>query len=103
MRDIIHTKDDSNPCWWIPLSYSTQSNLHFNVTTPKHWMSCPRHSNVIENLAGDNEWVIFNNQMAGKIINQIKDIRKRHLIQSVLLYEIIKITPTRQKMNELGI
>lgn len=66
-------------------------------------MSCPRHSNVIENLAGDNEWVIFNNQMAGKIINQIKDIRKRHLIQSVLLYEIIKITPTRQKMNELGI
>lgn len=101
LRDIIHTKDDSNPCWWIPLSYSTQSNLHFNVTTPKYWMSCPRHSNVIENLAGDNEWVIFNNQMAG-IYKVNYDEKNWQLITSFLKGPDFKKIPTLNRVQLLS-
>lgn len=63
---MINTKDASNSCWWVPLSYSTRKNQLFNKTTPEHWLSCPMKDEVIENIADENDWIIFNNQMTGK-------------------------------------
>ncbi|CAH1985341.1 unnamed protein product [Acanthoscelides obtectus] len=65
LKDIVNFKDNSNPCWWIPLTYSTKSNLSFHKSTPEHWISCPSDSQVIENLGAQDEWIIFNNKMAG--------------------------------------
>ncbi|KAJ8921412.1 hypothetical protein NQ315_003030 [Exocentrus adspersus] len=65
LRDILNSKDDANSCWWVPLSYSTKQNLNFKTTTPEHWLSCPSKNYVIEDIADEKDWVIFNNQMAG--------------------------------------
>nr|CAI5820674.1 unnamed protein product [Callosobruchus analis] len=75
LKDIIHFRDNADPCWWIPLTYSTRTNPSFNRSTSEHWMSCPSSSQIIENLAGPDEWVIFNNNMAGiyKINYDIKN------------------------------
>ncbi|CAG9861266.1 unnamed protein product [Phyllotreta striolata] len=101
LRDIIHTKDDANPCWWVPLSYSTQSKPHFNVTTPEHWLSCPRHSQIIENLPGETEWVIFNNQMAG-IYKVNYDERNWKLITEFLQGPDFKKIPTLNRVQLLS-
>lgn len=66
LRDIINGRDASNSCWWVPLSYSTSSKINFNTTTPEHWLSCPSKPTVIENIAEENDWIIFNNEIAGK-------------------------------------
>lgn len=65
MRDIIDSRDASNPCWWVPLSYSTKGKINFNQTTPENWLSCPSDTQTIQNVADDEEWIIFNNKMAG--------------------------------------
>lgn len=61
--------DNENPCWWVPLSYTTEQELDFNTTEPKTWLECdsnnqPIHKQIID-LPEDDEWVIFNIQMAG--------------------------------------
>lgn len=66
---MINSRDASNSCWWVPLSYSTRQNLNFNKTTPDHWLSCPAKTKVIENIAGEKDWIIFNNEMAGRYAN----------------------------------
>ncbi|XP_050303200.1 aminopeptidase N-like [Anthonomus grandis grandis] len=65
LRDTIKLKDIPNPCWWVPLTYSTKSAQNFNVTTPKYWLSCTTKSKVIDNIADKHDWVIFNNKMSG--------------------------------------
>ncbi|KAL1491457.1 hypothetical protein ABEB36_012054 [Hypothenemus hampei] len=67
LRDTIKLKTDGTPCWWIPLTYSTESKGDFNVTTPKDWLSCDQKekTQVLEYLAPYNEWIIFNNKMSG--------------------------------------
>ncbi|XP_057659447.1 aminopeptidase N-like [Diorhabda carinulata] len=65
LRDIINTKDQLNSCWWVPLTYSTESNKKFNKTVPDDWLACPKHEHIIENIAKGEEWVIFNNKMSG--------------------------------------
>ncbi|XP_017083305.2 aminopeptidase N-like [Drosophila eugracilis] len=55
-------------CWWLPLSYTTQSENDFNQTMPKAWMECSRTGEsipvTIQDLPGCDQWVIFNNQLA---------------------------------------
>ncbi|XP_066254232.1 aminopeptidase N-like [Euwallacea similis] len=67
LRDTIKVKDEQRSCWWVPLSYSTKFNPDFQTTTPKYWLSCEydEQKQVIEDLAKDDEWVVFNNKMAG--------------------------------------
>lgn len=60
---------DEKPCWWVPLSYTTEQELDFNTTEPKAWLECdennqPIHKQIID-LPEGNEWIIFNIQIAG--------------------------------------
>lgn len=63
LRD--NTKSEKSPCWWVPLSYTTQKELNFNSTNPKHWLSCPSEKQTIELSSAADQWVIFNIQVAG--------------------------------------
>ncbi|KAH8338376.1 hypothetical protein KR059_001873, partial [Drosophila kikkawai] len=55
-------------CWWVPLSYTTQSELDFNNTLPEDWLECSQKGRSlpkrIENLPGADQWVIFNTKLS---------------------------------------
>ncbi|XP_030371519.1 aminopeptidase N-like [Scaptodrosophila lebanonensis] len=56
-----------NNCWWVPLSYTSQSESDFQNTAPKAWLECGKAGETlpktIENMPNENEWVIFNTQV----------------------------------------
>lgn len=61
--------DSERPCWWVPLSFTTEQELDFNTTEPKTWLECdtdnqPIYKELID-LPEEDEWIIFNIQMAG--------------------------------------
>nr|XP_023023668.1 aminopeptidase N-like isoform X1 [Leptinotarsa decemlineata] len=98
LRDIIDSRDSKNSCWWVPLSYSTRQNLHFNITTPDHWLSCPMEKQVIENIADENDWVVFNNEMAG-IYKINYDDRNWEMITNFLQSEEYRKIPTLNRVQ----
>ncbi|XP_039490657.1 aminopeptidase N isoform X1 [Drosophila santomea] len=55
-------------CWWVPLSYTTQVEKHFNNTGPRAWMECSKTGEsvptTISLLPGPEEWLIFNIQLS---------------------------------------
>ncbi|XP_017023784.1 aminopeptidase N-like [Drosophila kikkawai] len=55
-------------CWWVPLSYTTQSELDFNNMSPRDWLECSKEGlsqpKKIENLPRADQWVILNTQVA---------------------------------------
>ncbi|XP_026808314.1 aminopeptidase N-like [Rhopalosiphum maidis] len=55
---------DKNSCWWIPLTMTTSTEANFNQTKAKSWLNC-ENNNLTLPLAKDNDWVIYNVQMAG--------------------------------------
>lgn len=61
--------DTDKPCWWVPLSYTTEEELDFNTTEPKTWLECDKANKPIIkeliDLPERDEWVIFNIQLAG--------------------------------------
>lgn len=61
--------DNANPCWWIPLSYTTEEEIDFETTVPKQWVECNKSnkpvSKEIFDLPEKDDWVIFNIQLAG--------------------------------------
>ncbi|XP_013114371.1 aminopeptidase N [Stomoxys calcitrans] len=63
------TSEESKVCWWVPLSFTTASELDFNTTTPKAWLECDESGKgialSINHAASANEWFIFNLQLAG--------------------------------------
>lgn len=58
----------SNHKWWIPICYTTQSKLNFNITSPIHWLKPQKDELIIEGLK-TNDWLILNNQQSGKKLN----------------------------------
>ncbi|XP_018406616.1 PREDICTED: aminopeptidase Q-like [Cyphomyrmex costatus] len=66
--------------WWIPLTYTTQSNLYFNNTVPKHWL---RPDQNITFLINSKDWFIVNLQHTGYYrVNY--DIKNWHKISNYL-------------------
>ncbi|ALC47157.1 SP1029, partial [Drosophila busckii] len=55
-------------CWWVPLSYTIQSEQDFNNTAPKAWMECGKAGEklpkTISGLPGKDQWIIFNTQLS---------------------------------------
>ncbi|XP_026482613.1 aminopeptidase N-like [Ctenocephalides felis] len=54
-----HEKDDSSDnkqCWYVPLSYTTESEKDFNNTRPRKWLVCPENMKYDRkrNLRSDN-------------------------------------------------
>ncbi|XP_025198945.1 aminopeptidase N-like [Melanaphis sacchari] len=55
---------DKKSCWWIPLTMTTSTKSDFNQTKAKSWLNC-ENNNLTIPLSKDNDWVIYNMQMAG--------------------------------------
>ncbi|XP_063230526.1 uncharacterized protein LOC134535382 [Bacillus rossius redtenbacheri] len=52
--------------WWVPLTYTTESQLDFSNTTTRTWLNATVPAATITNLtASASEWVIFNIQEIG--------------------------------------
>ena len=61
----IVTTSSSEPLWWIPITYTTESQLNFNTTQPSQWMKAEK-SITLSNLNWNiSEWVILNIQETG--------------------------------------
>lgn len=60
------TTSSVEPLWWIPITYTTESQLNFNTTQPSQWMKAEK-SITLSNLNWNFlEWVILNIQETGK-------------------------------------
>lgn len=79
---------DNKSCWWIPLTMTTSLENDFNQTKPKSWLNCKNETKTIS-LGKDNEWVIFNLQLAGKLYN----ISPYFLIFP-LIFDVLVFLPT---------
>ncbi|XP_060868466.1 aminopeptidase N-like [Metopolophium dirhodum] len=71
---------DNKSCWWIPITMKTSGDL--NQTNAKFWLNC-ENNNLTTPLAKDNEWVIYNMQMAG-LFRVLYDTRNWMAIISTL-------------------
>lgn len=58
-----------NPCWWVPLSFTTGEELDFETTEPDTWLKCDENGVAVikelNNLPEPDEWVLFNVQLSG--------------------------------------
>nr|CAD7423005.1 unnamed protein product [Timema monikensis] len=52
--------------WWVPLTYTSQSELNFNSTTTRDWLRASQENSLITDInINATEWVIFNIQETG--------------------------------------
>nr|CAD7576941.1 unnamed protein product [Timema californicum] len=52
--------------WWVPLTYTSQSELNFNSTTTRDWLRASQENSLITDInINSTEWVIFNIQETG--------------------------------------
>ncbi|XP_070497871.1 aminopeptidase N-like [Chironomus tepperi] len=69
VSDRYTPRNELNSCWWIPLTYTDNSRKNFTSAAAQDWMSCTKDKEAIEkkihNLPDQNNWVIFNIQLAG--------------------------------------
>ncbi|XP_032664629.1 aminopeptidase N-like isoform X2 [Odontomachus brunneus] len=54
---------ESENFWWLPITYTTESNLNFDETSPNFWLKPSDKHKHISNIP--NGWVIFNLQQTG--------------------------------------
>ncbi|XP_061389995.1 aminopeptidase N-like [Musca vetustissima] len=79
--------EEAKKCWWVPLSYTTPKELDFENTTPKVWMECDESGRSVplklENVAGPQEWIIFNLQLSG-VYRVMYDFENWRLLNATL-------------------
>ncbi|KAH8278476.1 hypothetical protein KR018_003846 [Drosophila ironensis] len=55
-------------CWWVPLSYTSQTEKDFSNMSANEWLECGQSGNnptkTIQNIAEPDQWVIFNIQFS---------------------------------------
>lgn len=63
LRDLILMKT-VNDFWWVPLTYTTSSELQFNDTTPKHFL--PNNADALTiDAPKPEDFLLFNIKIAG--------------------------------------
>uniref|UniRef100_A0A1B0DCY6 Aminopeptidase n=1 Tax=Phlebotomus papatasi TaxID=29031 RepID=A0A1B0DCY6_PHLPP len=85
-------EEDKSPIWWIPVTFTTRSQLNFQNTTPTHWLRGEK-SIVLEGVKIDpSDWIIVNVQQSGyyrvnygeenwhKIVNELNNPKMYHSI-----------------------
>ncbi|XP_015604744.1 aminopeptidase N-like [Cephus cinctus] len=50
--------------WWVPISYTTQSDLNFSSTSPREWIPQAKNNIVLSGFK-PTDWTIFNIQESG--------------------------------------
>ncbi|XP_037950077.1 aminopeptidase N-like [Teleopsis dalmanni] len=95
LLDTESGRTDKKNCWWVPLSYTLENQADFSATTPKDWLECESTagaiSKTLENMPNDNEWIIFNIQMAGLYKVKYDDHNWNMLIDTLLSSNFEKI------------
>lgn len=67
-------KNNENPLWWVPLSYTTSKALNFNATQPVNWIR-KTEKLAIKNIDIEpDEWLLVNIQQTGKLLEIITNI-----------------------------
>ncbi|XP_037798441.1 aminopeptidase N-like [Penaeus monodon] len=64
-RQVKNPEERPEIKWWVPLTYTTQSDATFNQTLAMVWMKDSEDSIIITSLPPKDEWVIFNLQQTG--------------------------------------
>ena len=64
-RFLLRNPDSvpTNLLWWIPITWTTKSNPDFVNTIARQWIY---DNETIEIQAGNDDWIVFNIQGAGK-------------------------------------
>lgn len=69
LSDTVRARDELETCWWVPLSYTTASELDFNDTHPEDWLACDDNDvavpKTLKGMPDSDEWVLFNIQLSG--------------------------------------
>lgn len=69
LLDVERSRDETDRCWYVPLSFTTEKELNFSATHARDWLECDcgksEKLKVIYNMPSDKEWIIFNVQMTG--------------------------------------
>ncbi|XP_047472166.1 aminopeptidase N-like [Penaeus chinensis] len=60
-----NSSDMTDYKWWVPLTYTTQSEANFNQTQAKLWMKDSEDYIIVFSLPPTDQWVIFNLQQTG--------------------------------------
>ena len=63
-RFLISGPATTDELWWVPLTYTTSSELDFTNTKPKEWLKNIKETDV-DIAKSDDEWIIFNIQSTG--------------------------------------
>lgn len=53
-------RDTSDYKWWIPITFTTESEAVFNNTLPKMWLNPTSTGPFTEQVPDEETWVIFN-------------------------------------------
>ena len=62
-------KDENQPLWWIPLTYTTSKKLNFSSTKPIAWIKAEKTISLQNLGAKKDEWIIFNILETGIFLN----------------------------------
>ncbi|XP_043498882.1 aminopeptidase N-like [Polistes fuscatus] len=57
-------EDENDVKWWIPINYTSKSEVNFCSTLPTHWLKPRDESLTIDNI-NPNDWFVFNVQQTG--------------------------------------
>ncbi|XP_023037703.1 aminopeptidase N [Drosophila willistoni] len=49
-------------CWWVPLSFVSQSDPNFEDIQPNHWLECPSNETTLK-VGTSKEWLLLNPQV----------------------------------------
>lgn len=62
---LLENEIIDNDKWWIPVTFTTQTNPDFSNTLPTHWLR-PQDQSIIIDGINPNDWIIVNLQQIGK-------------------------------------
>lgn len=64
LRNLNNISTDTNT-WSVPITYTTESELDFDNTNPKYWLSTKRSTADFDPKLDPTKWIIFNVQSSG--------------------------------------
>ncbi|RLU24282.1 hypothetical protein DMN91_004494 [Ooceraea biroi] len=69
--------------WWIPVTYTTQTELEFTDILPKLWLQPGVQNLIIEETVQKNEWIIANLQQAAPVI--------LYMLENIVTYDVFRV------------
>lgn len=60
--------------WWIPLTYTTSSDVNFNNSKVKEWFPPSANTLLLDLPVYNNEWIILNIGFTGKDMSMPKNM-----------------------------